>query len=673
MRRQSCVRTAIFALVASLLFAVSVSALTIEKSRRLQMPDGKGQGTDLPWMSFSQGRESAPLRSLPSISAHPSPGDTLLWDDGTRYTWAYYTASGNGWGVKFEPPYSPCTVTSLLIWLNDGWPIPGGDDLILAILDDDGPDGMPGTILYADTLLDVADLEFDAWNEIALGPSGILVNEGDFYGVYIQYDDPPNCPSIAFDEGYEENRCMAFYDGGWSPTTIYGDMLFRAKVERAGGDAHDVGMKTILAPGRDYDPLTPVTPSAVVKNYGTFPESFEVNCSISLEGSPVYDETIPVSSLAPDTPVQVDFPLWNGIEGNVYKLDFATVLGGDMTPGNDVKSSLTRNYTRTRRAVLVEGATGTWCYYCQDAALALDTLHLAAGDSVAIVEYHSSDVFANPGSNARVSYYYIDAFPTVVFDGITRVVGASGPMYSAYRMQTNADFQRKVPVDMNLEGDYDDASRLGWVRVTIDAVNGIAAGDLRLFTVLTESHIAYDWQSLDSLQFVARELFPDASGIALSLEKGDSHEETVNFQVSEAYVDSNCDIVVFLQDYASREVLGALTSPLDGLAVSVDGEDPAVNLPKSVLLSQNFPNPFNPRTQIEYSVPEGNARDVELSVFSLRGACLATLVSGMKEPGVYSVMWDGRDRDGRDLGSGVYFCRLRVGRETKTTKMLLVR
>lgn len=649
------------------------TGISAEQKERFSPMGERDGGREIPWMLLSPAQKVVPSHGAPVSPSIPSPGDTLLWDDGSDWTWAYYFEAGNGWGVEFSAPYSPLRVMSLMIWFNEGWPDPGGDDLILAIFDDDGPEGTPGTVLFADTLMDVADLVFGGWNDIPLGASGVEVSDGTFYGVYFQAQDAPNCPSVAFDGGYEENHCWSYYNGGWSLNSFGGDMLLRARIERAGGDVHDVGMKAVLEPGKDYDPLVPITPRAVVKNYGTFPETFDVKCRILLGDSPLYDEAVSVSSLAPDTPAQVDFPSWNSEEGNVYKVQFTTVLAGDETPSNDMKTLLTKNYTRTRSAVLIEGGTGTWCYYCQYAALGLDTLHLAAGDSVAIAEYHYSDSFANPVSLERIDYYNIGAYPTVVFDGTTQLVGGSPGMYYAYRLQMESDFATKVPVDIILEGNYDEGWRQGFARVTIDAVNGIVAEDLRLFTLLTESHIAYEWFDLDSLQFIAREFFPDVTGIPLALEKGDSHVEVVNFQVSDEYVDSNCNIIVFLQDYESKEVLGALTSPLDELTVSVGGGDDVAGLPKSVTLSQNYPNPFNPRTRIQYSVPEGPAQEVQLSVYSVRGERMGTIVAGIMEPGLHSVVWDGRDAMGRELGSGVYFYRLVVGKEVKTAKMLLLR
>lgn len=96
-------------------------------------------------------------------------------------------------------------------------------------------------------------------------------------------------------------------------------------------------------------------------------------------------------------------------------------------------------------------------------------------------------------------------------------------------------------------------------------------------------------------------------------------------------------------------------------------------LPTAYTLSQNFPNPFNPETTISYELPE--AADIRLSIYSLTGGVVRTLVLGHKQPGWYEVVWDGRDAEGREVSSGVYFYRLEaVGRGfVETRKMLLMR
>ncbi len=105
------------------------------------------------------------------------------------------------------------------------------------------------------------------------------------------------------------------------------------------------------------------------------------------------------------------------------------------------------------------------------------------------------------------------------------------------------------------------------------------------------------------------------------------------------------------------------------------GDDPDTAVSKSWSLSQNFPNPFNPRTTIPLAVggPEGVAREVSLEIRDVRGRPVLTLIDRRLLPGVYRFTWDGTDRRGVQVPSGVYFAACRVGGEAAVRKMLLAR
>ncbi len=85
----------------------------------------------------------------------------------------------------------------------------------------------------------------------------------------------------------------------------------------------------------------------------------------------------------------------------------------------------------------------------------------------------------------------------------------------------------------------------------------------------------------------------------------------------------------------------------------------------------NYPNPFNPETEVRYEV--ARVGRVRVEVYNLLGVRIASLVDEEQVPGSYRVRWDGRDELGRQVGSGVYICRLAAGEVVKTTKMVLVR
>jgi hypothetical protein len=89
-------------------------------------------------------------------------------------------------------------------------------------------------------------------------------------------------------------------------------------------------------------------------------------------------------------------------------------------------------------------------------------------------------------------------------------------------------------------------------------------------------------------------------------------------------------------------------------------------VPGTFRLFQNHPNPFNPITTIQYSVP--STQYVSLKIYDLLGRELSTLVSEVKSPGTYPVVWDAHS-----YSSGVYFYRLVAGPFVDTKKLVLVR
>jgi len=99
----------------------------------------------------------------------------------------------------------------------------------------------------------------------------------------------------------------------------------------------------------------------------------------------------------------------------------------------------------------------------------------------------------------------------------------------------------------------------------------------------------------------------------------------------------------------------------------VESESPQVELqPKDYVLMQNFPNPFNPATQIIYALPQP-AR-VALQVFNVEGKLVATLVNERQEKGSHTVVWSAAG-----VGSGVYFIRLEAGKFSSVRKCVLAK
>jgi len=100
-------------------------------------------------------------------------------------------------------------------------------------------------------------------------------------------------------------------------------------------------------------------------------------------------------------------------------------------------------------------------------------------------------------------------------------------------------------------------------------------------------------------------------------------------------------------------------------------EEALARLPEEFALSQNYPNPFNPSTTIEYALPLP-AR-VSLRVYNLLGREIAVLVNDWQDMGYYEIIWQGRDRAGRSVATGVYFAVLHADGHVLTRKMVLLK
>jgi len=89
-------------------------------------------------------------------------------------------------------------------------------------------------------------------------------------------------------------------------------------------------------------------------------------------------------------------------------------------------------------------------------------------------------------------------------------------------------------------------------------------------------------------------------------------------------------------------------------------------IPTKYELAQNFPNPFNPSTKINFAIPKQAM--VTLKVFDILGREVAVLVNDVKQPGYYTL-----DYDASHLASGVYFYKLTSGTFTEVKRMVLVK
>lgn len=115
---------------------------------------------------------------------------------------------------------------------------------------------------------------------------------------------------------------------------------------------------------------------------------------------------------------------------------------------------------------------------------------------------------------------------------------------------------------------------------------------------------------------------------------------------------------------------GQICFPVKTLYPGAVGDDETAT-PQTFGISQNFPNPFNPDTKIEYSVARKS--HVNISVFNILGQSVATLIDEEIEAGVHEVIWDGHNDNGSQVASGIYFYKMDTDEFVRTRKMVLMR
>ena len=96
-----------------------------------------------------------------------------------------------------------------------------------------------------------------------------------------------------------------------------------------------------------------------------------------------------------------------------------------------------------------------------------------------------------------------------------------------------------------------------------------------------------------------------------------------------------------------------------------------IGLPDVFALHDNYPNPFNPITNINYDIPE--ASNVSLAVYNIMGQKVRTLAQGAHEPGRYRIVWDATNDLGEGLSSGMYVYRIQAGDFVSVKKLILMK
>ena len=142
--------------------------------------------------------------------------------------------------------------------------------------------------------------------------------------------------------------------------------------------------------------------------------------------------------------------------------------------------------------------------------------------------------------------------------------------------------------------------------------------------------------------------------------------------ISEVTSDNHIKIPFTLEEKESQIQLFINGYDSEGVLIGQLMERITLNtIPDEFVLYSNYPNPFNPTTNIDFGLPEETS--VKLIIFDIMGREVRTLVNAIQESGYKSITWNGTDALGRNVGAGMYFYLLHAGEFRQVKKMILLK
>jgi hypothetical protein len=193
------------------------------------------------------------------------------------------------------------------------------------------------------------------------------------------------------------------------------------------------------------------------------------------------------------------------------------------------------------------------------------------------------------------------------------------------------------------------------------------AGSLRLFMVVTETRHRCPYP-VGAHDHVFRDYVPGSTGYPITLlQAGDSLHFDWAWYIDPEYRNDRLVTNLYVEDYPRHGILQAYREVIPEVLSGVDAGGEVL----PVSMEPAFPNPFTSATRIAFSL--ASAGDVRLSVYTPEGRLVSDILDERMGPGAHSATWDGRDRAGNEMGSGVYYYRLVTGGTVVTGKMILLR
>ena len=174
--------------------------------------------------------------------------------------------------------------------------------------------------------------------------------------------------------------------------------------------------------------------------------------------------------------------------------------------------------------------------------------------------------------------------------------------------------------------------------------------DIQKMDVIKSKRNTFLFKSIDTLNQLVQFSLADYKGLdsTLTLVVPDNRSNKFSAQIQYRFMDSSGNI---------------LSSGTENVNLDL--------LPEKFLVRDNYPNPFNPITTIQYELP--NYSNVKVTLFDITGRTIKEIKFGEMAPGRHAYVWDGTNDVGNLVSTGIYFFQINAGSNTAIKKMLLLK
>jgi len=279
------------------------------------------------------------------------------------------------------------------------------------------------------------------------------------------------------------------------------------------------------------------------------------------------------------------------------------------------------------------------------------------------MQWLADDLAAASGSAAQVLFYHYDFSNDINLNQLGVDMALWGHIHSNHNDWSH-------PYDIATRKTCDGARSYRPIRVSSGVLQpeptlSAGAGGGNLAVSYQPANDGTNWSVTADITNNQDERFENGM-VRFLMPKGGSNPQVMGGSLFQ--VDETGDVAVYYVNVDIQAISSqSVTLSIEATDVARSEED----IPATLALGQNHPNPFNPKTVLSFANPR--AGRVRLELFDVRGRAVTVLVDEELPPGMHDAIWDGRDRSGKAAPSGVYLARLTADGEVRTRKILLAR